>query len=133
MTPERKRKIPTNDPTSLGNGPEPLTPSRLILKLGTSLLTGGTEQLAPSVLSLLVQQASSLYRLGWEILIVSSGAVAAGRQIIHERARQNRGLPTGKSAHEVSMRQVQAAVGQSHLMSLYMYLFEDEGISVAQA
>src|SRR5690348_445152 len=52
---------------------------RVIVKLGTSTLTGGTARLAPARIVELVRQMAQLAEAGCEVLLVSSGAIAAGR------------------------------------------------------
>ncbi|MCX7912105.1 MAG: glutamate 5-kinase [Dehalococcoidales bacterium] len=96
---------------------------RLVIKFGTSLLTGGADHLDEGVMSDLVRQVAELHRQGAEIVIVSSGAIAAGR---HKLAltRQVKGIP---------LKQVMASVGQSRLMNTYERLFAGHGITVAQA
>ncbi|HUV46298.1 MAG TPA: glutamate 5-kinase, partial [Dehalococcoidia bacterium] len=53
---------------------------RIVVKFGTSLLTSGTDHLDLPVMTNLVQQVAQLHRQGKEIIIVSSGAIAAGRE-----------------------------------------------------
>ena len=53
---------------------------RIVAKFGTSFLTSGTDHLDLQVMSSLVEQIARLHRQGKEIVIVSSGAVASGRQ-----------------------------------------------------
>jgi glutamate 5-kinase len=100
---------------------------RIVFKFGTNLLTSGQNQLDIRFMSTLVAQVATLRAQGWEILIVTSGAVAAGRHklgITAESTRELKGLP---------LRQVLAAVGQSRLMRTYEELFETHGVTVAQA
>ena len=52
---------------------------RIVVKLGTSLITGGSDQLNQEVMTELVAQVAKLHKQGTEILMVSSGAIAAGR------------------------------------------------------
>jgi len=52
---------------------------RVVLKFGTSLLTAGGSDLDTGFISNLVNQIANLHKQGIEIIIVSSGAVAAGR------------------------------------------------------
>ena len=52
---------------------------RIVAKFGTSLVTGGTDRLNPETMSKLVLQVAQLHKQGLELLIVSSGAIAAGR------------------------------------------------------
>ncbi len=71
----------------------------------------------------LVRQVAALHEKKVDILMVSSGAVAAGR---------NR-MGTIKKVKGLPLRQVMAAVGQSRLMNVYERLFEPYGITIAQA
>ncbi len=96
---------------------------RVVVKLGTSLLTGGTGHLDPRVIAGLVAQVVQLHQQGLEIILVSSGAIAAGRYKL--------GLT--KERKDIPFRQVLAAVGQSSLMHTYEELFDRHGITVAQA
>lgn len=96
---------------------------RLVVKLGTNLLTGGSGNLNIDIMSSLTTQVAQLHREGYEIIIVSSGAVAAGRQKLG-LSREKRGIP---------FKQVLAAVGQSQLMNIYDQLFSKHSIVVAQA
>src|SRR4030042_5270000 len=97
--------------------------NRIIVKLGTSLLTGGTDHLDRETMSGLVNQMANLHSQGVEILVVSSGAIAAGRHKLG-RVRDRRGIP---------YRQVLASIGQGQLMNIYDQLFSESGITVAQA
>ena len=96
---------------------------RIVAKFGTSLITGGTNQLDQSAMTGLVDQIARLHQQGSELLIVSSGAIAAGRQKLG-LTRKIRGIP---------FRQVMASAGQSRLMNIYEQLFDKHGIRVAQA
>ncbi len=96
---------------------------RIIVKLGTSLLTGGTDHLDRKIMSEKVNQIAKLHNQGVEILVVSSGAIAAGRyKLGHNRDR--RGTP---------FKQVLASIGQGQLMNIYDQLFSESGIAIAQA
>jgi glutamate 5-kinase len=97
--------------------------NRIVIKLGTTLLTGGTPMLDEKRMADIVSQVARLHAHGTEILIVSSGAVAAGRSK----------LGTIKKVKGLPLRQVMASVGQSRLMSLYERLFEPYKITLAQA
>ncbi len=96
---------------------------RLIAKFGTNLLTGGTGHLDLSIMSSLIEQVAQLHQQGHEIIIVSSGAVAAGRQKL--------GLT--KERKDIPFKQVLASVGQNQLMNVYQQLFSQHNIIVAQA
>jgi len=96
---------------------------RIVVKLGTSLLTGGSDHLNENTMSRLVAQVAQLHRQGLELLIVSSGAIAAGRYKLGLTKRL-RGIP---------FKQVFSSVGQSRLMLIYEQLFSRHNITVAQA
>lgn len=96
---------------------------RLIAKFGTNLLTSGTGRLDSSIMSSLTEQVVKLHQQGHEIIIVSSGAVAAGREK----------LGLDKESKDIPFKQVLASVGQSQLMNVYEQLFSKHDIIVAQA
>ncbi|MEA1959580.1 MAG: glutamate 5-kinase [Chloroflexota bacterium] len=96
---------------------------RIVAKFGTNLLTNGTDSIDMKVLSNIVRQAAGLRKQGREIALVSSGAVASGKQYLK--------VPRDKK--DVPMRQVMAAVGQHVLMNSYTELFRRHGIVTAQA
>jgi len=96
---------------------------RIVVKLGTSLLTGGGDHLDENVMSGLVAQVAQLHQQGLELLVVSSGAITAGRYKLQLNKRL-RGIP---------FRQVFSSVGQSRLMLTYEQLFDRHNITVAQA
>ena len=52
---------------------------RIVAKFGTSLLTSGSDDLDPEMMSELVRQLAGLHKLGVEVSVVTSGAVACGR------------------------------------------------------
>jgi len=96
---------------------------RIVVKLGTKILTNGGPRLSVPVMTDLVRQVAALVGEGAEVAIVTSGAVAAGR------AR----IGTAASETDVTQRQVLAAIGQSHLVERYDSLFQEHGLVAAQA
>jgi len=96
---------------------------RIIVKAGTNILTSGRDELDDSFIDNLVSQISDLSSSGREMLLVSSGAVAAGRGVMRNLSKSSV-LPD---------RQVLAAVGQGRLMHLYEQAFATHGIPTAQA
>jgi len=95
---------------------------RIVAKLGTNLLTAGSDRLDLDTMSSLVAQVARLHAMGAEVILVTSGAIAAGRQRLgHVHGRR-----------DIPIRQVLAAVGQSHLMQSYDQLFAAQGIVIAQ-
>lgn len=95
---------------------------RIVIKVGTSVLTDGTTHLSRQHMLGIVQQSARLHQAGHEIIFVSSGAVAAGRERLNF-ADSGRSVPT---------KQMLAAVGQSRLMQIYGELFDIFQIVVAQ-
>ena len=53
---------------------------RIIVKLGTNLITGGTDSLDMDTMTDLVNQIATLRKKKIEVILVSSGAITAGRQ-----------------------------------------------------
>jgi glutamate 5-kinase len=101
----------------------PMAYHRIVAKFGTSLLTSGTDHLDLQVMSSLVEQIARLHRQGKEIVIISSGAIASGRQRLR-KVQERKNTP---------FKQVLASVGQSHLMHTYEQLFSQHDITIAQA
>ena len=93
----------------------------LVIKLGTSVLTAATTKLNQARMIELVRQCVELKKAGYQLVIVSSGAVAAGRGILQQQV--------GNSLAE---KQMLAAVGQGQLIHLWQRLFAIFDIKVAQ-
>jgi glutamate 5-kinase len=74
-------------------------------------------------MSSLVEQIAGLHSQGKETVIISSGAIASGRQKL-KRVAERKNTP---------FKQVLASVGQSHLMYTYEQLFSRYDITLAQA
>jgi glutamate 5-kinase len=100
-----------------------MKPQRVVVKLGTSVLTRGSDRLNRPHLVDLVRQMALLREGGVEAILVSSGAVAAGWERL--------GFPDRRRS--MPAKQLLAAVGQSQLMYLYEQLFDIYGLTVAQA
>jgi glutamate 5-kinase len=99
-----------------------MTFHRLVVKCGTSTLTGGTTRLSPPRLVELARQAAHLQNASHEIIFVTSGAVAAGRErlgLMH--------LPK-----DLPVKQMLAAIGQPRLMAMYEQIFGLYGLTIAQ-
>ena len=97
--------------------------NRVVVKAGTTLLTHGSDRLNLQVMATLVDQMAKLHEEGVEAILVSSGAVAAGRHVL--------GAP--REGKDVPFKQVLAAAGQGRLMHAYEQLFDWHQIPVAQA
>ena len=95
---------------------------RLVVKLGTSTLTAGTNHLdRPSMLEI-VKTVKRLIASGYEVAVVSSGAIAAGREFL--------GYP--KLSNDVSVKQMLSAVGQGKLFEVWEDLFAIYGLHIGQ-
>lgn len=94
----------------------------LVIKLGTSVLTGGSRRLNRAHIVELVRQCAQLHAVGHRIVIVTSGAIAAGREHLGYPD-----LPT-----TIASKQLLAAVGQSRLIQLWEQLFSIYGIHIGQ-
>ena len=95
---------------------------RLVVKIGTNVLTRPDGTLDVTRVSALVDQVVRLRGMGYSVVIVSSGAVACGRTE----------LRLDSDLDSVEQRQLYSAVGQVRLMDLYYRLFKDYGLSVGQ-
>ncbi len=94
----------------------------IVVKLGTSTLTAGTASLSPARMVDLARQVAGLHRSGHRVVLVSSGAMAAGR----ER------LAFPRLPKEIPAKQMLSAVGQPRLMAIYEQLFDIYRLTVAQ-
>ena len=103
-------------------------PNRIVVKLGTNLLTGGKDSLDLETISGIFNQIAAIKKSGIEVLIVSSGAVAAGRESLSRTPGKGK-LQRGTVAY----RQALAALGQPQLMMTFEQLFAEHDIEVAQA
>lgn len=98
------------------------TASRLVVKLGTGILTDSRKQPDFAQMERLAAQLAAQRRAGREVVVVTSGAVGAGMGV----------LGYEKRPADLSELQACAAVGQSRLMSTYGALFREHGMAVAQ-
>jgi glutamate 5-kinase len=96
--------------------------ARLVVKLGTGVLTDSRKQIDPAQLEQLVAQLAAQRKKGKEIVLVTSGAVGAGMGALGYERRPN----------ELAELQACAAVGQSRLMATYAELFAKHNLQVAQ-
>lgn len=95
---------------------------RIVVKLGTSTLTGGGKKISPPHLVDLARQVSAVQAQGNQVVLVSSGAVAAGREAL--------GFPA--FPRHLPVKQMLSAVGQPRLMAIYEQYFGIYGAHVAQ-
>jgi len=95
---------------------------RVVIKLGTGVLTSGTGDLNIDVVRGIAEQVTALKARGLEVILVSSGAVGLGRGRLGLTQRPKR----------LAALQMCAAVGQSKLTELWQNAFEPHGITVGQ-
>ncbi len=95
---------------------------RIVVKLGTSVLTRGSKQLNRAQMVELTRQCAQLHHEGHEVILCSSGAQAAGRAAL--------GFPTLPST--LANKQMFAAVGQSKLMGMWESFFDIYSVRVGQ-
>lgn len=95
---------------------------RIVVKLGTSVLTSGGEALDRAQMVELVRQMAQLQQSGCDIILCTSGAIAAGRERLN--------FPTVDDS--MASKQMLAAVGQSQLIQIWENLFNIYGLHVGQ-
>ncbi len=96
--------------------------NRITIKVGSNVITRKDGSLNEGRILRIVEDIAVLYRQGVEVLLITSGAVAAGRESV---------VPSRKT-NIVAARQVWAAIGQVKLMSSYQFLFGKYGIQAGQ-
>jgi len=94
----------------------------VVIKVGTNVMTNKDNRIVRPVLSGLVKQIAELYQRDIMTLLVSSGSVIAGKEIM------------GKSRikDKTQRRQVYSAIGQPRMMRHYYNIFSDYGMICAQ-
>ncbi|MCE8017908.1 glutamate 5-kinase [Halomonas sp. MCCC 1A17488] len=95
---------------------------RVVVKIGSALLTNDGRGLDEAAIGGWVDQIAALHRQGLEVVLVSSGAVAAGMVRLGWQARPS-------AVHEL---QAAAAVGQNGLTQCYEHHFARHGLLTAQ-
>ncbi|MDE5571491.1 MAG: glutamate 5-kinase [Prevotella sp.] len=96
--------------------------NRIVVKVGSNVLTRKDGKLDVTRMSALVDQLAWLRQRGYEVILVSSGAMASGRGE----------LKVDHDLDSVEQRQLFSAVGQVKLIGLYYDLFREFGIPVGQ-
>jgi len=94
---------------------------KIIVKVGSAVLTG-EDGLDLQIIEQLVDEISALRQQGYQVVLVSSGAIASGKHRL--------GIP-GK-LKSIPQKQAAAAVGQGRLMRVYSNAFGKHGLFVGQ-
>ncbi|XWS67124.1 hypothetical protein CRYUN_Cryun05aG0260000 [Craigia yunnanensis] len=105
---------------------------RLIVKVGTAVVTRADGRLAVGRLGALCEQLKELNTQGYEIVLVTSGAVGLGRQRLRYRKLVNSSLADLQNPQFELDGKACAAVGQSSLMALYDTLFSQLDVTSSQ-
>jgi glutamate 5-kinase len=95
---------------------------RVVIKLGTSSLTNGTKKLSRRSMLEFARQAALIHESGMQVVLVTSGAIASGREVLKNTKQDN----------SLTHKQMLAAVGQVHLMQIWTELFSLFDIPVGQ-
>jgi glutamate 5-kinase len=98
------------------------SPARVIVKLGTGVLTSGVGRLDTGRIADVCRQLAQLKASGTEVIVVSSGAIGLGMGR----------LGLSRRPSDTAKKQACAAVGQSLLMETWQAGFAPHGITVAQ-
>ncbi len=98
------------------------TSNKIVIKVGSSLLTGGGSLLLKAHLANVVKRIASFVKEGDRVIVVTSGAISCGLSV----------LGFSKKPKLLSELQAAAAAGQSILMHSYSVEFEKYGLKCAQ-
>ena len=99
-----------------------MSKQRIVIKVGTNVMTNRDNRIVRPVLRRLVKQIAELYERDIMTILVSSGSVIAGKEV----------LGKSKIKDRTQRRQVYSAIGQPRMMRLYYNIFHDFGMKCAQ-
>jgi glutamate 5-kinase len=95
---------------------------RVVVKFGTTTLTNHEGQLNYPKIAEIVKELTQLLENGYEVIVVSSGAVGAGMGV----------LQLSEKPKAICEKQAVAAIGQVELIQLYQKLFRNHGVTIGQ-
>lgn len=95
---------------------------RVVIKVGTKVLTSKDRALDKERLRDIVRQISDIREKGIDVLLVTSGAIGAGSWLLGMKRRPSK----------LAELQASAAIGQNHLMQLYSEYFKERGYLAGQ-
>lgn len=93
---------------------------KIVIKIGTSVLAKKDGNIDKDIIRSISSQVSDLLRKGIKVILVSSGAISAGREILQS------------TSNSLSLMQAMASVGQSELMRLYSEAFKRDNYLIGQ-
>jgi glutamate 5-kinase len=96
--------------------------NRIAIKVGSNVITQCDGSLNNTRMLRIVEDVAILYKQGIEVILISSGAVAAGQSEVSP----------SKKTNIIAAKQIWAAIGQVKLMSGYQFLFGKYGIQAGQ-
>ena len=96
---------------------------KMVIKIGSSSLTSKAGGLDKVSMKRFVNEVSSLIKRGMEVIIVTSGAIAAGLENLNIKK---------KPEEDITLFQAAASIGQVELMRLYSNLFLTSGLKIGQ-
>ncbi|MDO4301454.1 MAG: glutamate 5-kinase [Clostridia bacterium] len=96
--------------------------NRIVVKVGTSTLTNDMGQNNLRLFDRLACVLSDIHNMGYEIILVSSGAIAVGKNKLKMKSHPS----------YMALKQAAAAVGQCSIMFLYDKFFNDYDKTIAQ-
>ncbi|SHJ21912.1 glutamate 5-kinase [Pseudozobellia thermophila] len=95
---------------------------RIVVKVGTNVMTNKDNRIVRPILKKLVRQIADLYEDNVMTVLVSSGSVIAGMEVLGESHIEDKTM----------RRQVYSSIGQPRMMRLYYNIFRDYGMKCAQ-
>ncbi len=95
---------------------------RIVIKVGTNVMTNRDNRIVRPILNNLVRQIAHLYENDIMSVLISSGSVIAGMEVLGKSEIQDKTI----------RRQVYSAIGQPRMMRLYYNIFRDYGMKCAQ-
>ncbi len=95
---------------------------RIVVKVGSNVLTRDDGTINVTRISDIVDQLAWLHKGGYDVILVSSGAVASGRSE----------FTVDRELGDVEQRQLYSAIGQVKLINLYYDLFREHQIPIGQ-
>ncbi|MBE8719414.1 glutamate 5-kinase [Sphingobacterium pedocola] len=102
---------------------EQKTVKRVVVKVGTNVITNKDKRIDGTILNKLVEQIAELYEQDILTVLVSSGSVIAGKEVMRHQLQ---------TADKIIRRQVFSAIGQPRMMRHYYTLFQSHGMRCAQ-
>ncbi|MBT3590628.1 MAG: glutamate 5-kinase [Candidatus Marinimicrobia bacterium] len=94
--------------------------NRIVVKIGSSSLCKNNGEIDPNRIQSIVNQISSIRNRGIQVVLVSSGAVAAGQHLLYANGTS------------IENKQAAAAIGQPVLLSTFQNYFETHNLTIAQ-